>query len=60
MIALYIEAGQLLHVCFVRLPKSTHTAFFSVSIIEILIYRWIYILFYGLVFQYIYNGRLSF
>ena len=25
MIALYIEAGQLLHVCFVRLPKSTHT-----------------------------------
>ena len=45
MIALYIEAGQLLHVCFVRLPKSTHTELFSVSIIEILIYQWISILF---------------
>ena len=45
MIALYIEAGQLLHVCFVKLPKSTHTELFSVSIIEILIYQWISILF---------------
>ena len=45
MIALYIEAGQLLHLCFVRLPKSTQTAIFVVSIIEILVYRWMYILF---------------